>query len=955
MKVRIASAGTGKTTSLVGRYLELLQTGTPLRRIAGVTFTRNAADELRVRVGEALHKIQQEGEYLDWQATADNAEEIFAEARRELAGATLTTIHGFMIQALRLSAPRLGLDPEFALMGEWQANAIFEEEWLSLMYLASEPQHGLHQAWSEVSKLSQDEGLELALLLFKQRSLAKAFSAEDAVTKQLLVLYQRVLERFRLRLGSSLLTPAEVERQALQLVQVGLERVVERYHIVLVDEYQDVNPLQGEFFAALEQAGIAVEVVGDPKQSIYAFRNAEISVFRSIINSSRDIEKLTDSYRHSEAVMCFLNKLTAYLGARELGFATDETAKVEVARAALLAKKREELAKKTLSAQERAEAEAALAEEEERLPGRLELHWLVDDAPIANLRHAEAVILAKRIKAIIDEGRYPASEIAVLARSYAGISIIEAALQAEGVSAVLLQGRGYFERLEIRDLYHALKAGIAPEGLSLAVFLRSPFAALTMPQLEAVLQDDKPLEYLREHLPEIHARLQQVQQAVRLAPLDALKFLIREPFINGERYVDFLTPRQRDNVDALLFTLVDSPPHDLEITLERLENLSRQTDAGDVPQQGQGVSLLTIHAAKGLEWNVVALFDMGRSEWNPSLPLRIHPHTGQVARKDEAAFDDLRAIAKERSLQESYRLLYVAVSRAKDVLLLSGSVKLSQRDGAKPSPWIDAIWSMDMESQGYKEADFSSQRYVYEPVHLDFQTYTPRQGLEPAPWIDKHFALAPFPPVVSPSYLKSQADKNSKDEPEHEPLPFTDPDEGERLPGKGRTVGTLVHYAISQDWHPDNAVEMDNLRYQEVMFPFNTEEQAELMQDVTLFLTNYYALIAEGEIAAVTERSEDYPEIPMAMPELFEGDATVWQGIIDRLYCAEGVWYLEDYKTDQVMQPEQYYVQMALYLEVIERVRGITPQVRLVYLRFSEVVVLEAAIVQQSLREMASI
>lgn len=925
MKVRIASAGTGKTTSLVGRYLELLQTGTPLRRIAGVTFTRNAADELRVRVGEALHKIQQEGKYLDWKATADNAEEIFAEARRELAGATLTTIHGFMIQALRLSAPRLGLDPEFALMGEWQANAIFEEEWLSLMYLASEPQHGLHQAWSKVSKLSQDEGLELALLLFKQRSLAKAFSAEDAVTKQLLVLYQRVLERFRLRLGSSLLTPAEVERQALQLVQVGLERVVERYHIVLVDEYQDVNPLQGEFFAALEQAGIAVEVVGDPKQSIYAFRNAEVQVFRDAKANAESISRLTKTRRHSQILVKFLNRLTTYLGTHDLGFSTDEASDVKAAGTQV------------------------------DVQGRLELHWLVDDVPIANLRHAEAVILAKRIKAIIDEGRYPASEIAVLARSYAGISIIEAALQAEGVPAVLLQGRGYFERLEIRDLYHALKAGIAPEGLSLAVFLRSPFAALTMPQLEAVLQDDKPLEYLRKHLPDIHARLQQVQQAVRLAPLEALKFLIREPFINGERYVDFLTPRQRDNVDALLFTLVDSPPHDLEITLERLENLSRQTDAGDVPQQGQGVSLLTIHAAKGLEWNVVALFDMGRSEWNPSLPLRIHPHTGQVARKDEAAFDDLRAIAKERSLQESYRLLYVAVSRAKDVLLLSGSVKFSKRNGAKPSPWIDAVWSMDMESQGYKEADFSSQRYVYEPVHLDFQTYTPRQGLEPAPWIDKHFALAPFPPVVSPSYLKSQADKNSKDEPEHEPLPFTDPDEGERLPGKGRTVGTLVHYAISQDWHPDNAVEMDNLRYQEVMFPFNTEEQAELMQDVTLFLTNYYALIAEGEIAAVTERSEDYPEIPMAMPELFEGDATVWQGIIDRLYCAEGVWYLEDYKTDQVMQPEQYYVQMALYLEVIERVRGITPQVRLVYLRFSEVVVLEAAIVQQSLREMASI
>lgn len=928
MKVRIASAGTGKTTSLVGRYLELLQTNTPLRRIAGVTFTRSAAKELRLRVGEALHIMQEEGKYLDWQASAPNATEIFAEAKRELAGATLTTIHGFMIQALRLSAPRLGLDPEFSLMGEWQADAIFEEEWLSLMYLASEPQHGLHQAWQEVSKISHDEGLELALLLFKQRSLAKEFRAEDAVTKQLLVLYQRVLERFRVRLGSSTLTPAEVERQALHLVQVGLERVAERYHIVLVDEYQDVNPLQGEFFAALEQAGIAVEVVGDPKQSIYAFRNAEVQVFREARAKGEELPFLNHTRRHSQILVTFLNSLSNHLGANNLGFSSEEAPMVTA------------------------------AGEQMAVRGKLELHWLVDDAPIANLRHAEAVILAKRIKAIIDEGKYAASEIAVLARSYAGITIIEAALQAEGVPAVLLQGRGYFERLEIRDLYHALKVGIAPEGLSLAVFLRSPFAALTMPQLEAVLQDEKPLEYLRHHLPEIQQRLEKVQQAVRLAPLEAVKFLIREPFIGGKRYVDFLTARQRDNVDALLFTLVDSPPHDLEITLERLEMLSRQTDAGDVPQQGRGVSLLTIHASKGLEWAVVALFDMGRNEWNPSLPLRVHPHTGQVARQDEVTFDELRDIAKERSLQESYRLLYVAVSRARDVLLLSGSVKFSQRNGVQPSPWIDAIWSLDKTgkggmdgSQGYQRADFRSQRYGYEPVTLDLQPQNQREGLEPAPWLADKFPLAPFPPVVSPSYLKSQADKNNQQEPEHEPLPFTDPEEGERLPGKGRTVGTLVHYAISQNWQPDNALEMDNLRYQEVMFPFTAEEQTELMEEVSLLLKNYYALMAEGQIAALTERSEDYPELPMALPELFAADVTVWQGIIDRLYCAEGIWYLEDYKTDQVMQPEQYYLQMALYLEVITRVRGIVPQVRLVYLRFAEIVVLEPAQLKRALEQ----
>ena len=67
----------------------------------------------------------------------------------------------------------------------------------------------------------------------------------------------------------------------------------------------------------------------------------------------------------------------------------------------------------------------------------------------------------------------------------------------------------------------------------------------------------------------------------------------------------------------------------------------------------------------------------------------------------------------------------------------------------------------------------------------------------------------------------------------------------------------------------------------------------------------------------------------MALPR----GATVWQGIIDRLYCANGDWVLEDYKTDYVIAPERYYFQLAVYLKAVQTVRGVTPRVRLVYLR----------------------
>ena len=124
MKVRVASAGTGKTTSLVRRYLELVAEGVPLRRVAGVTFTNAAAAELRARVGAGVRAARASGRFLEL-TLDDDTTPLMRAAERELGGATLSTIHGFMGGALRLSAPLLGLDPDFSVVGEWEAVALF--------------------------------------------------------------------------------------------------------------------------------------------------------------------------------------------------------------------------------------------------------------------------------------------------------------------------------------------------------------------------------------------------------------------------------------------------------------------------------------------------------------------------------------------------------------------------------------------------------------------------------------------------------------------------------------------------------------------------------------------------------------------------------------------------------------------------------------------------------------
>lgn len=890
MKVRVASAGTGKTTSLVLSYLQLIAQGTPLRRIAGVTFTRAAADELRQRVGAGIRDLLDKGEYLHV-GLLETKRPLYEEALRELDGATLTTIHGFMIDALRLAAPMMGLDPNFSVLGEWEAQALFEEELNSLLYLADAPTHGLYAAKTELG----DEVRDLLLRLFRQRSLTEQFLSDGHSTNRALqTLFDATYKRFEIRLGATLLPPSEVERRALKLVRTGkaLERLASRYKIVLVDEFQDVNPLQGAYFERLEQGGISLQVVGDPKQSIYGFRNADVGVFRRALVQGEVLEPLNHTRRHALVIARFLNHMTLSLGKQNMGFGLAEAPPVET------------------------------RGEQAKVQGRVELHWIAGEEPIGELRTREAAVLAERLKTLHEEG-YGYSDMAVLARSYAGLAQVEEALLAADLPYVLLQGRGYYERLEVRDLYHALRVGIDPSGLSLGVWLRGPFAQLSLSEIDTIMKADEPLITLKERHARIFERLELIREQVRSTPLSALKFLIRHPFIGDKRYVDFLDTRARENVDALLFTVAQQPPGDIELLLDRLQLLSRQADAGDVPQSGEGIQLLTVHKAKGLEWPVVAVFDLGRMNYHPPQALYIAPKTGHIHAQGTDGFDETRTNIKAREEDEVYRLFYVAASRPKNVLLLTGSVK-----NGKVTGWAKALTAMNLgpDTKSYRREDFILKVHSFKAVNPT-QVLAPNpQPLVPAVYIDKRFYPYEHPPVSSPSRLKAEGL-------EHEPLPFSDPEEGERLPGRAATVGTLVHYAISQNWSAEKPEHLENLRAQEVMFPFGPDEQNDILGDVKRLLGNYEDLLGDG-LPLLEDREEDYPELPMALPI----GKTVWQGIIDRLYCANGTWYLEDYKTDRDIVPEKYHFQLSVYLQAIKEVKGIVPTAQLVFLREKKVV-----------------
>ncbi|MFO7546297.1 MAG: UvrD-helicase domain-containing protein [Trueperaceae bacterium] len=914
VRVRVASAGTGKTTSLVRRYLELIDEGVPLRRVAGVTFTRAAADELRQRVAAGITEVREGGSYLGGLFTPAGDAERYEAAARELGGAVLSTIHGFMIAGLRLNAPLLGLDPGFALMGEWEATAVFDEEVRSLLLLALAGRPPLHGV---IERLGAEAGA-VATRLFSKRSLAEELRfGDDDAERALERMYREAAARYRQRLGGTLLAPGEVEHRALAMLNLARarERLVARFPVVLVDEYQDVNPVQGRFFERLADAGARLELVGDPKQSIYGFRSADVAVFRRALDAAEAVggvlPPLTDSRRHARALVRFLNRLTGALAAGGLGFAPREAPDVRA------------------------------AGEQAQVEGTVELHVVEGPQPLAELRQREVEVLVERLRAHHEHG-VSYDDMAVLARSATRLEQVEAALAAVGVPRVMLQGRGYYERSEIRDVYHALSVGIDPAGPSLAPFLRGPFAGLGLEEIAAVIASDAPVEALERGHPGVRSRLQSLSGIVRLPPAEAIKQLVRAPLVDGKPFLELLAPRARENVDALLFEVVARAPSDLELLLDRLDLLASQADAGDVPQSGAGVRLSTIHRSKGLEFRLVALFDTGGWPNDRVDEMLVEPDGGLVHLRGSAGYDAASAEARERSAQESHRLLYVAASRARDVLVMSGSARERGAYG-----WLRTLLDHVVDDGG-AAAGARIVRHAYRPAQA---TAEPVREQRPeavsAPWIDRRIAPHPLPPLSSPSRLvreqgaplrTSELAPEGEDGPEDAPAarsPGAGPHVSDReLPGSGRVVGTLVHYAIGHDWHPDDPAHVANLRAQEVMFAYAPDEQERLLDDVRGLLRQYHAMLG-GALPAVSAREADRAEVPFAV----RIGPTVWEGVIDRLYrVGEGPWVVEDYKTDRNVLPERYLVQLGLYLHAAELALGARPHGRLIYLRSGTVV-----------------
>jgi DNA helicase-2/ATP-dependent DNA helicase PcrA len=530
--VILAGAGTGKTRAITHRIAYAVRSeAVPAGQLLAVTFTARAAGELRARL-----------------------------RRLGAGGVQARTFHAAALRQLNYFAPRVlgGAMPEVVdnpirLVGNAAARARLRVHRTELRDLAAEID------WAKAVLASPDDYPKRAADAARQPPFASDTVAEVYAG------YEAAKRRAgQLDFADLLLVMAGAIEQYGDVA----EEVRSRYRHFVVDEYQDVSPIQQRLLDAWLGGRDDLCVVGDANQTIYSFAGASprhLLEFRARFAGAVEVQLHRD-YRSTPQVVELANQL---------------------------------------------------------IPGRIRLTGQRPDGPEPTFAEfddepAEAAAVASQCRALIDSGT-PAAEIAVLFRVNAQSEVYEQALSDAGVPYVLRGGERFFDRPEIREARLLLRGAARADAGELADAVRAVLASLGWHA------DDPP-------------------------PGGAAR----------ERW---------ESLAALVSLADDLRAADPQARLpELVAELDQRAAAQHVPTV-QGVTLASLHSAKGLEWDAVFLVGLT----DTTIPI-------QHATTDE-------------QLAEERRLLYVGITRARERLALSWALARSpgQRRGRRPSRFLDGV------------------------------------------------------------------------------------------------------------------------------------------------------------------------------------------------------------------------------------------------------------------------
>ncbi|HEY7196153.1 MAG TPA: UvrD-helicase domain-containing protein [Gaiellaceae bacterium] len=605
----VAGAGSGKTRVLTYRIVHLLRAaGAKPNEILAITFTNKAAGEMKRRLEELVGGIAR----TMW----------------------VMTFHAACGRILRREIPRLGYRSNFTIYDQADQVRVVKS---CLEELDRDPKRfvprGIHSQISNAkNRLVGPDEYRAQVSSFYDQTVADAYD-----------LYQRKLFASNaLDFDDMLYLTVEVLRRFPE----AKERWQKAFRYVLVDEYQDTNHAQYVLLKLLAEKHRNVCAVGDPDQSIYAFRGADI---RNILEFERDFGEvatipLEQNYRSTNAILEAAN--------------------------------------------------AVISNNRERKPKNL---WsdLGEGEPVRVVEvedeHAEARYVAAEIAALVDEG-FAASEVAVFYRTNAQSRVLEDVLVRQEVPYQVIGGPRFYERAEIKDAVAYLQVLENPaDAVSLTRIANRPRRGIgdtTIARLQTFADAQnitlweglgrgeeagcgsaplKSVAKLRTLLESLMA------QAQELAVPEIVERVLEQSgyleSLEAERTVE---ARGRiENLQELVGVAREYQEGADDPTLsEFLQQISLFSDQDELVDEGGRVTLMTLHNAKGLEFRAVLLIGM-----------------------EEGVFPHARSL-EEQGLEEERRLAYVGLTRAMERLTLTHASARSlwgSRSYNLPSRFLDEL------------------------------------------------------------------------------------------------------------------------------------------------------------------------------------------------------------------------------------------------------------------------
>lgn len=757
----------------------------------------------------------------------------------------------------------------------------------------------------------------------------------------------------------------DLESLALHLLETNAE--VRHYwqsqvDALLVDEFQDTNARQLRLVRHLCPEPNKLFIVGDAKQSIYRFRGANVAVFQQerelIKRAGGTVCDLDESYRTHQGLLATMNHLLHPI----LGESSPNRPAWEAHFTPLQPTKAHP-------------ADGITAP-------FLELHLGVGTKGDGALAQS-ARMIAQRLKQLATRTSLNYGGMVILCRASTSFAVYEDALDAAGVPYVTVAGQGFYQRPEIRDLLNALQAIADPsDNLALAGLLRSPLCGLSDGALYELVQARGNATWqswwvtLKQGVtfsrPEDQTRASRAislitqwhVQAGRQTVAQVLQTMMTQTgYVAGLLQVG--QTRAARNVQKLLVNAQQTERIRIEEFLDYLTHV-RQSGSreGEARTTAEGVvQIMSVHQAKGLEFPLVVLGDAGYESRGQDT-LLFDEQAGLLLKpKDEdkqepALFVLAEAHEKALAAAEEKRLLYVAMTRAEQMVLVSGVMGLNKEGKPKLTGWLKAMGPVvGLTEMTFPDVDPDADNVHEIPLQVGSSPLRLVLYEGQAPSTTALVATAPsevpLTPFVLPMLLEPLGNAAATHPNEEHPKEAAQPQRvwqvvptALRPEAPAWVVGSLVHAALALWRFPDDAFAAWCLARAKEYGLTDTAQLRDAVEKTKKLLGRFRGHPLYGEMNNAERR---FAEVPYVLSQ----NGQTERGIIDVLYYHNNQWTVVDYKTDELpdeagvarlLVEKDYREQLERYAVAVEKLVGTRPRLLLCFLQVGQQIWLESLV-----------